>query len=72
MVEIYYLRKKTKERIKIVDTFKGSLSSLGQFLATESPLKWTKNAFDFILKASFALNILLREILGIMYFVIVC
>ena len=30
---------------------KGALSSLRQFLTTESPLKMMKNAFNFILKA---------------------
>ena len=33
--------------------FKGSLSGLMQFLATESPLKMMKNAFYFILKSCF-------------------
>ena len=31
--------------------FKGALSDLRQFLATESPLKMMKNAFYFTLKA---------------------
>ena len=33
--------------------FKGALSGLRQFLATESPLKMMKNAFYFHLKSSF-------------------
>ena len=33
--------------------FKGALSGLRQFLATESPLKLMKNAFVFHLKSSF-------------------
>ena len=33
-----------------VNDFKGALSDLRQFLATESPLKMTKNAFYFTLK----------------------
>ena len=36
--------------------FKGALSSLGQFLATENPLKPTKNAFYFILNALIVLK----------------
>ena len=38
-------------------SFKGSLSGLGQFWATESPLKMIKNAFYFTLKALFVLKI---------------
>ena len=37
--------------------FKGSLSGLRQFLATESPLKMMKNVFCFIPKALFILKI---------------
>ena len=37
--------------------FKGALSGLRQFLATESPLKMTKNHFYFTLKALFVLKI---------------
>ena len=37
--------------------FKDTLSSLRQFLATESPLKMTKNAFHFTLQALFVLKI---------------
>ena len=37
--------------------FKDALSSLRQFLATESPLKMMKNAFYSILKALFILKI---------------
>ena len=37
--------------------FKGALSSLREFLATESPSKMTKNAFYFTLKALFVLKI---------------
>ena len=36
---------------------KGALSGLIQFLATESPLKMMKNAFDFTVKALFVLKI---------------
>ena len=32
---------------------KGAVSGLGQLLATESPLKKIKNAFDCTLKSSF-------------------
>ena len=38
--------------------FKGALSGLRQFLATESPLKWMKNAFYFISKVRFVLKLL--------------
>ena len=37
--------------------FKGTLSGLRQFLATESPLKMMKNAFYFTSKALFILKI---------------
>ena len=37
--------------------FKGALSGLRQFLATESPLKMMKNAFYITLKALFVLKI---------------
>ena len=37
--------------------FKGALSYLRQFLATESPLKMMKNAFYFTLKALFVLKL---------------
>ena len=37
--------------------FTGALSGLGQYLATESPLKVMKNASYFTLKATFALKI---------------
>ena len=37
--------------------FKGALSGLRQYLATESPLKIMKNAFYFTSKASFVLKI---------------
>ena len=37
--------------------FKGILSGLRQFLATESPLKMMKNVFYFISKALFVLKI---------------
>ena len=42
---------------RIYNRLKGALSSLRQFLATESPLKITKNAFYFTLKALFILQI---------------
>ena len=38
--------------------FKGALSCLRQFLATESPLKMMEAAFNFTLKPLFVLNIL--------------
>ena len=41
----------------------GALSSLKQFLATESPLKMMKNAFYFTLKALFVLKILFLSLL---------
>ena len=41
----------------VVPVFKGSLSGLRQFLATESPLKVMKNAFYFISKSLFVLKI---------------
>ena len=37
--------------------FKGALSGLRQFLATESPLKMMKNAFYITLEALFVLKI---------------
>ena len=37
--------------------FKGALSGLRQFLATENPLKMIKNAFYFTSKVPFVLNI---------------
>ena len=37
--------------------FKGTLSGMRQFLATESPLKMLKNAVCFTLKALFVLKI---------------
>ena len=42
---------------KIVQLFKGAPSSLGQFLANESPLKMKKNAFYFNSKALSVLKI---------------
>ena len=36
-----------------ITVFKGALSGMRQFLATESPLKMMKNAFYFTLKALF-------------------
>ena len=36
---------------------KGTLSGLGQFLATENPLKMMKNSFYFTLKAFFILKV---------------
>ena len=41
----------------LVIMFKGALQGLKQFLITENPLKITKNAFYFTLKAFFVLNI---------------
>ena len=38
--------------------FKGTLSGLKQFLATEIPLKMMKNVFYFTLKAFFILKII--------------
>ena len=37
--------------------FKGALSGMRQFLATESPLKMMRNALYFISKAVFVLKI---------------
>ena len=39
------------------DFFKGALSGLRQFLATENPLKMMKNAFYFTLKALYVLKV---------------
>ena len=39
------------------DIFKGALSSLRQFLATESPLRMLKNVFYFTLKTLLVLEI---------------
>ena len=39
------------------EKFKGALSGLRQFVATESPLKMMKNAFYFASKALFVLKI---------------
>ena len=49
----------TEEVLKchIKDHFKGPVSGLRQFLATESPFKMMKNAFYFTLKALFILKI---------------
>ena len=44
-------------KCEICEIFKGALSGLRQFLATESPLKMMKNAFYFTLKALFVLKI---------------
>ena len=44
-------------RFRTICTIKGALSGLGQFLATESPLKMMKNAFYFTWKAPFVLTI---------------
>ena len=41
----------------IHENVEGALSGLRQFLAFESPLKITKNAFYFTLKARFVLKI---------------
>ena len=38
-------------------SFKGALSDMRQFLATESPLKMMKNVFYFTVKALFVLKI---------------
>ena len=45
------------KEISNVNQFKGALSGLRQFLATENPLKMMKNAFYFALKALFVLKI---------------
>ena len=41
----------------IISEIEGTLSGLGQFLATESSLQVVKNAFYFTLKAPFVLII---------------
>ena len=41
----------------LLDTFKGPPSDLRQFLTIESPLKMIKNAFYFMIKALFVLEI---------------
>ena len=43
--------------IEIVQTIKGALSGLRQFLAIQNTLKMLKNAFYFTLKALFVLKI---------------
>ena len=43
--------------LKFNTNFKGPLSGLGHFLTTASPLKMTENAFSFILKVVFVLEI---------------
>ena len=50
----YYHFSKLKKAINI---FKGALSGLRQFLATESPLKTMKNPFYFTLEALFVLKV---------------
>ena len=45
-----------QECINFERKFKGTLSGLRQFLATESPLKIKKNAFYFTSKALFVLK----------------
>ena len=47
----------TATAILFVERIKGALSGLRQFLAAESPLKMTKNAFYFTSKARFVLKI---------------
>ena len=59
------------DELKEVKYFKGALSGLRQFLATESSLKVIQNAFYFISKALFVLRIL-NEILANMCILIVC
>ena len=51
------LEKKSKMIFSRKNTLKDALSSLRQYLAIESPLKMMKNAFYFILKALFFLQI---------------
>ena len=55
--DITLLEKKSKMIFSRKNTFKDALSSLRQFLATESPLKMMKKAFYFTLKALFFLQI---------------
>ena len=43
--------------MKADHSFKGALSGLRQFLASESPLKMMRNAFYFTSKALFVLKI---------------
>ena len=51
------MTKKPKEIHMNESYFKGALSGLRQFLATENPLKTVKNAFHFTSKALFVLKI---------------
>ena len=51
------LKQQTIYVISHLQCLKGLLSSLTQFLATESPLKIMKNAFYFALKLHLILNI---------------
>ena len=49
---------------KQTDTeYKGALSYLRQFLATESPLKMIKNAFYFTLKTLFCSQVIYHVVL---------
>ena len=43
--------------LRLFEGFKGALSDLRQFLATESPLKMMENAFYFTLNTFFLLKI---------------
>ena len=47
--------------VKTFECFKGTLSSLRQFLETECPLKMMKNTFYFTLKALLVLKIKLLK-----------
>ena len=53
----YYTRTMRKVPFRFRSSFKGALSGLKQFLATESPLKMMKNAFNFTSKALSVLKI---------------
>ena len=50
-------REENKETTVKSQNFKGTLSDLRQFLATESPVEMMKNAFYFFLKALFLLEL---------------
>ena len=52
-----YSVKNFNEILDIIFFFKGALSGLRQFSATESPFKMMKNSFYLALKALFVLKI---------------
>ena len=53
------------KQIKVAEVIKGALSSLKQFLATESSLKMMKNPFYFTLKTLFVLKIFRKQTISV-------